>query len=88
MSDRPDALRAERASLIAYAQTKLAAEDWRALADAAMDLRDVDAELKGLALTVEPAASLDPNLLAWTLTELLLQRRSPALLSALRAAVK
>ena len=36
---------AERAALIAYLTAKLRAEDWHAVADAAMDLREIDAEL-------------------------------------------
>jgi hypothetical protein len=35
----------QRAGLIAYLRLKLEAEDWHAVADAAMDLREIDATL-------------------------------------------
>lgn len=38
-------LQNQRAQLIAYAQMKLTAEDWHGVADAAMDLREIDAKL-------------------------------------------
>jgi hypothetical protein len=41
-------LEASRPLLIKYAQQKLDAEDFHGLADAAMDLRDLDSELDGL----------------------------------------
>lgn len=36
----------QKAQLIAYARSKLNAGDWHALADAAMDLREIDAKLE------------------------------------------
>jgi hypothetical protein len=39
------ALEKQRTSLIDYLGSKLEAEDWHACADAAMDLREVDAQL-------------------------------------------
>lgn len=34
-----------KASLVAYIKSKLHAQDWHAIADAAMDLREIDAKL-------------------------------------------
>lgn len=42
-------LRAARVVMVAYLRTKLDAEDWHGVQDAASDLRDIDAELAGLA---------------------------------------
>lgn len=39
------ALQQQRRVLIAYIESKKAAQDWRAVADAAMDLREIDAIL-------------------------------------------
>ena len=36
----------QRALLIAYCRMKLAVEDWHGVADAAMDLRELDAQIK------------------------------------------
>jgi hypothetical protein len=41
-------LTAERTALIAYLQVKKDAEDWHAVADAAMDLRELDAKLAAI----------------------------------------
>lgn len=38
-------LREQRASLVAYLRMKTTCEDWHGVADAAMDLREVDAKL-------------------------------------------
>lgn|SRR5678816_3105389 len=46
--DRIAFLLSSRPLLIKYAQQKLDAEDFHGLADAAMDLRDLDSELDGL----------------------------------------
>ncbi len=46
--DRVPKLEAERAGLIAYARLKLDAGDYHAVADAAMDLREIDAKLSVL----------------------------------------
>lgn len=43
-------LSAEREALIKYLQMKCLAEDWHGAADACMDLRDVDSEMKILDL--------------------------------------
>ncbi len=43
-----DELKAERAALITYMLSKVKAEDWHACADAAMDLREIDAKLQVL----------------------------------------
>lgn len=43
-----DALVASRARLIEYLRMKIDAEDWHAVADAAMDLREIDAKLQVL----------------------------------------
>lgn len=45
MADPMTKLTQQRASLMAYAQSKIEAEDWHAVADAAMDLREIDAKL-------------------------------------------
>jgi len=46
---KPDeALVSERKVLITYLLTKALAEDWHAVADAAMDLREIDARLSVL----------------------------------------
>lgn len=42
------ALETERAQLHAYIVTKLAKRDYRAVADAAMDLREIDAKVSTL----------------------------------------
>jgi len=36
-----------RAAIIAYLSEKVAAEDWHGVADAAMDLRDLDEYVRG-----------------------------------------
>jgi len=41
-----DALLEQRTALIAYLKSKIPASDWHAVADAAMDLREVDAQIK------------------------------------------
>jgi hypothetical protein len=41
-------LKKQRVVMILYAKLKWKQEDWHGLADAAMDLRDIDAEIKGL----------------------------------------
>jgi len=41
-------LRAERQTIIGYLYAKLSAEDWHACADAACDLREIDAKLEVL----------------------------------------
>jgi hypothetical protein len=52
--DRRAALEQQQAQLIAYAQMKMIARDWHGVADAAMDLREVEARLDELA-RVDPA---------------------------------
>lgn len=37
-----------RSTLVAYMRAKIEDSDWHAISDAANDLREVDAELKGL----------------------------------------
>lgn len=49
-SDRIRELERARLPLIAYLKMKLENEDFHGVVDAAMDLRDIDAELKGLRL--------------------------------------
>ena len=49
MTDPTAALRAHRATLITYLLSKADAEDWHGVADAANDLREVDAKLELLA---------------------------------------
>lgn len=39
-------LKHQRDSLINYLESKISAQDWHAVADAAMDLREIDAQLK------------------------------------------
>jgi hypothetical protein len=46
--DRRAALEQQQAQLIAYAQMKMIARDWHGVADAAMDLREVEARLAEL----------------------------------------
>jgi hypothetical protein len=41
-------LRAEREILIAYLKMKVEIEDWHGIADAAMDIREVDAKISVL----------------------------------------
>lgn len=41
-------LGSDRKRMVEYALMKLRQEDWHGLADAAMDLRDIDAEVLGL----------------------------------------
>ena len=43
-----DALREQSANLIAYLLMKVTAKDWHAVADAAMDLREIDAKIEVL----------------------------------------
>jgi len=43
-----------RAILIEYLKAKADAEDWHGVSDAANDLRELDAELKGLAMAKSP----------------------------------
>jgi hypothetical protein len=40
-----DPLRIQRQALITYLKVKTEAEDWHAVADAAMDIREIDARL-------------------------------------------
>lgn len=42
-----EALQQRRAVLIAYLAQKVAGEDWHGVADAAMDLRDLDEFVRG-----------------------------------------
>lgn len=53
-----DALRKRRATTIADLGSKVEAEDWHGVADAAMDLREIDAAMEGIA-SVLSAASID-----------------------------
>jgi len=41
-------LQAERPDMIRYLRMKVDAEDWHAVCDAANDLREIEAELRGL----------------------------------------
>ena len=43
-----DQLRSHRAKMIDYLQLKLEQEDWHGVADAAMDLREIDAKIEVL----------------------------------------
>ena len=43
-----DKLREQRQQLVAYLLSKVDAEDWHSCADAAMDLREIDAKLEVL----------------------------------------
>ena len=45
VGDRLDILRHRRAQLIAYLSMKAEAADWHGVADAAMDLRELDIEI-------------------------------------------
>jgi len=45
---RGDALQDHRRVLLEYLRVKTDAEDWHGVADAACDLREIDAELKGM----------------------------------------
>lgn len=49
---RLDHLRAHRFALIAYLRAKVDIEDWHGVADAACDLREIDAEIRGMAVTL------------------------------------
>lgn len=61
------ALELERNTLKSYLQMKMNSEDWHAVADAAMDLREIDAKLSILPLEIlnpegyQPGANLNPN---------------------------
>lgn len=46
VAEAVDKLLKERTALVAYAHMKLDAGDYHAVADAAMDLREIDAALK------------------------------------------
>lgn len=46
MKNSRDQLSLVRESLIDYLKSKISSEDWHAVADAAMDLREVDAKLE------------------------------------------
>jgi len=48
VKDRIRTLKANKAFLIEYIKMKLLEEDFHGVADAAMDIRDIEAELKGL----------------------------------------
>ena len=48
LKDRIRTLKANKAFLIEYIKMKLLEEDFHGVADAAMDIRDIEAELKGL----------------------------------------
>lgn len=48
LEDRIRELREQKAALIAYLKSKIAAEDWHAVADAAMDLREAEVALRML----------------------------------------
>lgn len=53
----------QRAQLIAYAASKLKAGDYHGVADAAMDLREIDAKLDLLAEMAEQQQETDPRIL-------------------------
>jgi len=44
-------LHAERAEILRYLRVKADVEDWHGVCDAANDLREIDAELRGLGVT-------------------------------------
>lgn len=46
--DRRQHLAALRQTMVEYLRAKVTDEDWHGVADAAMDLREIEAELKGL----------------------------------------
>lgn len=47
-ASRVDKLREQKRALVAYLESKLAAEDWHACQDAASDIREIEAMLKVL----------------------------------------
>ena len=46
--ERVEKLIAQKAALVAYLRSKLEAEDWHAVQDAASDIREIEAVLKAV----------------------------------------
>lgn len=45
MSTRMETLEAQKATLVVYLKSKIDVEDWHGVADAAMDIREIEAKL-------------------------------------------
>lgn len=53
VSERYIEIHTQKDLMITYLNMKIKQQDWHGVADAAMDLRDLEAELKGLDLSNE-----------------------------------